>query len=173
MIRVWTRVVIYFIILVLLQVLVVNNIRLFGIVTPFVYLYVLLKLPVDMNRTNVILVSFFLGLVIDLFSNTFGMHAAACSFIGFIRTPLLERMVDMKELSSGSIPSYKVFGFGKFIRYALLMVALHHVALFLIESFSFFQPARMLMRMTLSIMLTSLLVLILEAFNLGKVRSGE
>lgn len=173
MIRTWTRVMVYFLVFVLLQVLVVNYIRLFGIVTPFIYVYVILKLPVDMSRTSVIAFSFLLGLTIDIFSNTFGMHAAACSLVGFVRTPLLERFVDMKELPGGSVPSYRLFGFGKFMRYTLLMVTLHHVALFLIESFSLFQPWRMIVRMTSSIALTSLLILILEAFNLGKRRSGE
>ncbi len=173
MIRVWFRVVLYFVVFVLLQVLVMNNIHLFGIITPFVYLYAILKFPIDMTRSNVIIISFLLGLTVDIFSNTFGMHAAACSFIGFIRMPLLERFVDMKELPDGSVPSYKLFGFGKFMRYAFILVALHHIVLFSIESFSFFQPLLMIIRMFSSILLTSLLMLIIEAFNLGKVKSGE
>lgn len=173
MIRVWFRVIIYFVVFVLLQVLVMNNIHLFGIITPFIYLYVILKLPVDMTRSSVIIVSFLLGLIVDVFSNTFGMHAAACSLMGFVRMPLLERFVDMKELPEGSIPSYNLFGFGKFMRYTLVLVTLHHIALFFIESFSFFQPILMITRMFSSILLTSLLMFILEAFNLGKVKSGE
>lgn len=173
MIRVWFRIMIYFVIFVLLQVLVMNNIHLFGLITPFIYLYVLLKLPVDMTRSRVVVVSFLLGLAVDVFSNTFGMHAAACSFVGFIRTPLLERFVDMKELPEGSVPSYQLFGFGKFMRYAFVLVTLHHVTLFLIESFSFFQPVLMITRMFSSILLTSLLMFIIEAFNLSKVRNGE
>ena len=173
MIRVWLRLTIYFIVFVLLQVLVMNNIHLFGVVTPFIYLYVILKLPVDMTRSSVILVSFLLGLTIDMFSNTFGIHAAACSFVGFIRMPLLERFVDTKELQEGSVPSYKAFGYEKFIQYAFFIVILHHVSLFLIESFSFFQPGMMIVRMLSSILFSTLLILIIEAFNLGKEKNGE
>lgn len=173
MIRVWFRIIVYFVVFVLLQVLVMNNIHLFGIITPFIYLYVILKLPVDMSRSSVILISFFLGLVVDVFSNTFGIHAAACSLAGFVRMPLLERFVDMKEMPEGSIPSYRLFGFGKFIRYTLVLVTLHHVALFLVESFSFFQPGLLITRMLSSILFTSLLMFIIEAFNLGKTRNGE
>lgn len=173
MIRVWSRVAVYFLVFVLLQVLVMNNIHLFRIVTPFVYIYVILKLPVDMTRSGTIIVSFLLGLVVDIFSNTFGMHAAACSFIGFVRTPLLDRFVDVKDLPEQSIPSYSLFGYAKFIRYALVLVVLHHVTLFVIEAFTFFQPLFMVMRMTLSILLSFLLILIIEAFNLGKKKSGE
>jgi rod shape-determining protein MreD len=150
-----------------------NNIHLFKLVTPFIYIYVFLKFPVDMTRSSVIFMSFLLGFAIDIFSNTFGMHAAACSFAGFIRRPLLERFVDIKDLPEGSIPSYKLFGFGKFIRYVFILTVLHHVALFVVESFTFFQPLMMIVRMTSAIFLSSLLILITEAFNFEKNRSGE
>ena len=173
MIREWFRVIIYAIVFVLLQVLVMNNVHLFGIITPFIYLYAILKLPVNMSRTSVILISFLLGIVIDIFSNTFGMHAAACSFIGFVRTPLLERFVDMKDMPEGSIPSYKSFGFARFMRYVFIMVALHHVILFVIEASSFFQPLLMVTRMLSSIAFTWLLIFVIESFNLGRKKSGE
>ena len=173
MIRVWTRIAVYIIVYVLLQVLVMNNIHLFGIATPFIYFYVILKLPVDITRSRVILISFLLGLIVDTFSNTFGMPAAASTFIGFIRTPLLERFVDMRELPEGSVPSYRAFGYIKFMRYAFVIVVIHHILLFTIEAFSFFQPGMMIIRMLSCIMLSSLLIFIIEAFNIGKVKNGE
>ena len=173
MIRVWFRIAVYFVVFVLLQVLVMNNIHLFGIITPFIYLYTILKFPVDMTRSSVIFISFLLGLIIDIFSNTFGMHAAACTFIGFIRTPLLWRFVDMREVTEGSVPSYKSFGYAKFIQYAFIMVVIHHTTLFIIEAFSFFQPGVIIVHILSSILFTSLLILIIEAFNFGKAKNGE
>jgi len=157
----------------MLQTLVIDHIHLFGIVTPFVYLYVILKFRIDTSRSSVILLSFLLGFIIDVFSNTFGVHAAACSFVGFIRNPLLGQFVDMKELPAGSIPSSQLFGFGKFIRYTLIIVTLHHVILFLIDYFGFHQPVLMITRLLSSILLTLLLIFIIESFNLIKIKDGE
>ena len=173
MIRAWRSIAVNIVVFVLLQVFVMNNIHLFGIVISFVYLYIILKLPVDISRTSIILISFFTGLVIDIFSNTFGMHAAACTIAGFVRTPLLDRFVDVREVTDGSIPSYKLFGLGKFVRYAVLVVSIHHIALFAIESFSFFQPALMITRLLSSIMFTLLLIFILEALNFSLFKRGE
>jgi len=150
-----------------------NNIHLFGMVMPFIYLYALLKFPVNLTRSVTILLSFLLGLTIDLFSNTWGMHAAACSFFGFIRKPLLEQLVDMKEMPDGSIPSYRLFGYGLFFRYTLMLVIIHALILFTVESFGFFQPKLMFVRMTTSILLTSILLFIIEAFNPEKEKNGE
>ena len=173
MIRAWSSIAVNMVVFVLLQVFVMNNTHLFGIVISFVYIYIILKLPINISRTSIILLSFFTGLIIDIFSNTFGMHAAACALAGFVRTPLLDRLVDVREMVEGSVPSYKLFGLGKFVRYVVLIVSIHHIALFTVESFSFFQPLLMITRLLTSIMFTLLLVFILEALNFSILKSGE
>jgi rod shape-determining protein MreD len=169
----WLREIFFFVLFVLFQTLVIKNIHLFGIITPYIYIFVILKFRIDISRSGLIFLSFLLGLIIDIFSNTYGIHTAACSFIGFIRTPLLERFVDMRELPDGSVPSYRLFGFVKFFRYVLILVTLHHVILFAIDSFGFFQPLLLIIRMLSSIALTTLLLLIIESFYLGKIKHGE
>ena len=167
------RDIIYFIVYVLLQTLVIDQIHLFGIVTPFIYLYIILKLRINSSRSSVILLSFLLGLIIDIFSNTFGIHAAACAVIGFIRNPLLGQFVDVKELPDGSIPSYRLFGFNKFFRFTFIIVTLHHLILFSVESFGFYQPSLMILRLMTSIFLSLLLIIIIESFNLINIKNGE
>ena len=50
--------------------------------------------------------SFLIGLVIDIFSNTPGMHAFACTLAGFIRHPLIQLLMG-KDLPEGINPSYQ------------------------------------------------------------------
>lgn len=61
---------IYFVVFVLIQVLVLNNIHFLRIATPFLYLYFIIKMPVGSSRTQVVFFSFIAGVVIDTFSNT-------------------------------------------------------------------------------------------------------
>jgi rod shape-determining protein MreD len=173
MIRTWLNIIIGFIVFVLLQVLILNNIHLFGIVTPFLYIYLILKLPVDFGRSIVIFISFLLGLVIDIFSNTFGIHAATATLAGFIRNPLLFGWVDIKEIPENSVPSYKLMNFSNFLRYSLIITAIHHTVLFAIESFNFFQPLLLIVKTLSSILFTMLLIGITESFNRGVSESGN
>ncbi|MDR3266023.1 MAG: rod shape-determining protein MreD [Tannerella sp.] len=173
MIRTGVNIMIGFTVLVLLQVLILNNIHLFGIVTPFLYIYLILKLPVDFGRSSVIFISFLLGLVIDIFSNTFGIHAAAATLAGLIRNPLLLGWVDIKDIPENSIPSYQLMDFSNFLRYALIITAIHHTALFVVESFNFFQPLLLLVKILFSVLFTLLLIGITEAFNRGANKSGD
>jgi hypothetical protein len=100
------------------------------------------------------------------------MHAAACTLAGLLRQPLINFYVG-KDLVEGLFPSYTTFGYGGFIRYMLTFVVIHHIALFLIESLSFFDPLFLLIRIVVSILMTSLLICIVEAFNIERQKSGE
>lgn len=166
------RGIIYFVVFVLLQILVLNNLHLFRIATPFLYLYFILKFPVGVSQAQVVACSFVTGLVMDAFSNTPGMHAAACTLMGFVREPLI-RFFMGKELPEGIYPSYATFGWGGFFRYALSLVVVHHTALFSLESLTFFDPLFLLLRLAASIGLTTVLICTVEAFNLEAQKSGE
>ena len=151
---------IYFVVLVLVQVLILNNIHFLRVATPFLYLYFILKMPVGSSRTNVVFFSFLIGLTIDVFSNTPGMHALIQLLMG-------------TDLPEGINPSYKTFGYGGFFRYTLLFVVIHHVALFLIESLTLFDPLFLAIRIAASVVTTTLLICTIEAFNIGSQKSGD
>lgn len=159
----------YFVVFALIQIFLLNNIHFLRIATPFLYLYFILKLPVGTSRSLVVFFSFLMGLVIDLFANTPGMHAAACTLVGFLRAPLINVMMG-NELPEGVYPSFKVFGYGGFFRFSLFITILHHVALFSIESLTFFDPLFMLLRIVASAALTVLVIFIVEAFNIESHR---
>ena len=137
---------IYFVVFVLIQVLVLNNIHFLRIATPFLYLYFIIKMPVGSSRTQVVFFSFIAGVVIDTFSNTPGMHAAACTLAGFCREPLI-----------------RVF-MGK---------DLQHTTLFVIESLTLFDPLFLVVRILSSVVMTTLLICTVEAFNIESQKSGE
>ena len=162
----------YFVVLVLVQVLILNNIHFLRIATPFLYLYFIIKMPVGSSRDLVVLFSFLIGLVFDFFSNTPGMHAAACTLTGFIREPLI-RFYMGKDLPDGIYPSYKTFGYGGFFRYVLSLVLIHHVTLFLIESLTLFDPLFLIIRIGASVITTTLLICTIEAFNIETQKSGD
>ena len=105
-----------------------------------------------------------------MFSNTPGMHAAACSLAGFVRAPLI-RFLQGEELPDGIYPSYQTFGSAGFIRYVAFFVAIHHIALFLIEALTLFDPFFLLLRIGASVLTTVLLICVIELFNFESQKS--
>lgn len=88
----------WFIGLVLLQVLILNNVHIAGYATPFLYIYLILKFESDTPRNALMLWAFFLGLAVDVFSDTPGMNAAATVLLAFLRPVFLRLFVPRDTL---------------------------------------------------------------------------
>ncbi len=126
-----------FILLVLLQVLVLNNIQIRAFLVPHLYVLFILLLPFETPRWLLLLSAFFLGLFVDLFSYTIGLHAAACTLIAFIR-PLVVRVIASRQTyEPGMKPGISGLGFRWFLNYTALMVIVHHLFLYMMEEFRF------------------------------------
>jgi len=124
-----------FIVLVFIQVLLLNNINLGGYINPFLYIYFILLFPLDGNKSLLIFLSFLLGLSIDIFEDSGGVHAAASAFIAYIRPFVL-------KFSFGVSYEYKSVKIKKAdttekITYITSLVLMHHFVMFSLEIFSF------------------------------------
>ena len=153
-----------FIILILIQVLVLNNINYFGYVNPYLYVLFLILYPFNGNQTLFLLVSFLLGLGVDIFEDSGGINAAACVVAAYVRPVIL-------RFSFGVSYDYQTIRFsstqpGSRISYVSLLVFLHHFVLFLLEFFSFAHFLQILKKTLFSRVFTIILVFItLALFN--------
>ena len=161
-----------FILLIALQVTLFDRIHLFGYATPLLYIYFIIKLPGNMNRNRVLLLSAILGLCVDAFNYTLGVNMLACVTIGFCRNFFLEWLAP-RDLFQEYTPSIRLFGMGPFLRYTLIMTTLHHIVLFISESLSFFDLLALIFRVTGSVILTILLIFACESINFGVSKSED
>lgn len=159
----WLKNTLLFVSLILLQVWVFNRVHLFGLFTPLPYVYFLLKMSNKMNRNAILLWVFGMGLCIDIFFNTPGLNALALTVAGFLRYYLLQLMSSREE--DAIIPSTRTMGGWGFIRYALIVVVLHHTVLFATEAFSVYSPLLLVVKIAGSALLTLSLILVLELFH--------
>lgn len=146
-----------FIVSVLLQVLVLNHILILRMISPFFYLIFLLLLPFDTPKALLIFLGFLLGLSVDAFTNTLGVHTAVCVLIGFIRPGILNKISTRETRESVAAPRITTMSLNWFIGYATIFVAIHHLLLFMLEAFTFqgflFTIARAILSGVLSVTL--------------------
>jgi rod shape-determining protein MreD len=146
-----------FIVVVLFQVLVLNHVLIFRMISPYFYLIFLLLLPYDTPRAMLVCLGFILGLSVDAFSNTLGVHTAVCVLIGFIRPGVLNKISTRETRESVSAPRISTMSLNWFINYAAIFVTIHHLLLFMLEAFTFqgffFTLARAILSGILSIFL--------------------
>jgi len=149
-----------FIISVLLQILIFNNILIGRMISPFFYILFLILLPFNTPRALLLLLAFILGLSIDIFTNTMGVHAFACVLVAFVRPGILSVIATRETLESVSAPRVANMSLQWFAGYAAFIVAIHHLILFYIEAFSFEGFLFTFIRVILSSILTLTLILL-------------
>lgn len=134
------------IILVLAQVIVFNHICLFNVAVPFVFIYLLVRLPLTMPTYQVLTVGFFLGLIIDMFSDTPGMNSLACTVLAMMRKWILHLYFNREDDLTNSEPSIKSLGMDVYLKYVSTFSLFYCTIIFVIESFTFFNVGMLLLR---------------------------
>ncbi len=152
--------IILFISLVFAQVFIFNNIQFSGLINPNVYVLFILLLPFSTPGWLLLLSSFFLGISVDIFSQTLGMHAFACVFMAALRPITLKILSTREGYIPNTSPRIADYGFIWFFRYAFVLIFFHHLALFYVDVFSFHGFFRTLLRVILSVTFTVIIVLI-------------
>jgi len=153
-----------FFFLVLLQVLILNHIQLSGYLNPFLYVLFILMLPFQTPDWLVLILAFVLGISIDMFSDTGGLHAASTVLMAFIRQPVLKLLAPREGYDIIQQPTVQQFGIGWFFSYAGILVVVHHFVLFYLETFGFSEFFSTFFRIILSSFFTLTLIFISQFF---------
>lgn len=153
-----------FLLLVILQVLIFDRINIGG--NQFNYIHILLYplflflLPVNVSKAGIILLGFFLGMSIDMFANSPGLHASASVFTAFIRPTILGTFEPRGGYKVHSVPTAREFGNNWFFRYAGTLLALHLLFYFSVEAFQFSAFFTVLLKTTLSFVVSIILIVV-------------
>ncbi|UKN00683.1 hypothetical protein K6119_13180 [Paracrocinitomix mangrovi] len=124
-----------FVLIVLIQGLVVNNIQLNEYFVPMIYPLMILMLPFNMNAILSMLVGLLLGLSVDAFSNTFGLHASAGILLGYVRPTLLNYIQPKEGYENSLLPTIPDMGLPWYLLYTSVMLLIHHLWIFSVEIF--------------------------------------
>jgi hypothetical protein len=109
-----------------------------GFIMPLPYILFIILYPVNANKSGLLMASFLLGIIMDLFSNSGGIHAVACLILAYYRPYIFKFAFGISyeyqtiKLNDSLTPERFSFIF--------LAVAVHHFTLFILEAFqiSFF-----------------------------------
>jgi cell shape-determining protein MreD len=168
MVRLFARNIIRFLVVILIQVLILNNIMLHGYLNPYFYIIFILLLPFETPRWLLLLAGFALGISVDLFTSTLGMHTAATVFIAFLRPWVLSIFSPRDGYEPETLPTVHFYGITWFVSYALVLTFLHHLVLFYIEVFHFQEFFSTFLRVFLSTLLTASTIILSQFFIFKK-----
>lgn len=158
------RNIIRFALFILVQVYVLNKVpHLHRFITPYLYYLFILWLPFGASRVGLLLIGFLTGLTLDYFTNTPGLHAAACVLIAYLR-PFVINILSPKESSEFNYrePSPRAMGWTPYLVYTLILTIFHHIYLVLLEWFSFGSFLDLLIKIVATTAISMLLIITTE-----------
>lgn len=123
-----------FVLLILIQVLILNHFEIFGYVNPYIYPLLIILLPFNINSIQKLFLAFALGICLDFFEDSGGIHTAATLVIAYLR-PLFLRNAFGLSYDYQTLKFYDASFRSRFV-YVSLVVLLHHTILFSLEIFS-------------------------------------
>jgi rod shape-determining protein MreD len=157
------RNIIRFVLLLLLQVFVLNNILLHQLVSLNLYMLFVLLLPFNLPRPALMLLALLMGLSLDMFMNTEGMHAAACVFIAYIRPFIINILSPQGGFeTTQKSPSMTSMGVSQFLIYAAILVFIHNLVFFTLEVYGFGNIFYLLLKIICSTAASIALVVLYE-----------
>lgn len=170
--RTIAMVVLRFVALLLVQVLILDNINLFGYVEPMIYIWFILLLPLGTPKWLVLLLSFLVGFCVDIFSGQVGFHTAVATFTGFARPLFLGSMASNQQTTDFDIPSSATMGLVPFLVYASVLTFVHVFLLIAIETFRWSEVLPMLLRIALSAAASILLIVLCDLIFFSRSSSA-
>ena len=151
-----------FLVLLCTQVLVLDNINLFGYVEPMLYIWFILLLPIKTPKWLVLILSFLMGFCVDIFAGQVGFHTAVSTFTGFLRPIFFSQINADNQFSAFDIPSSETMGFMPYIAYISVLTFVHIFAIVMIETFRWSEILQILLSAGLSSVVTILLIILCD-----------
>ncbi len=164
--------IIRFLLLIVVQIALLNNVQFSGLLNPYLYIYFLIVLPVDFPPNVGLILAFAMGIVIDLFSQTLGMHTISAVFLAYARPYILRYMAPRDGYEFSRMVSVRQMGWLWFLTFSGLMVFLHHFVLFFIESFRISGFGYTLLKAMGSSALTLTLIVVVQLLFTRSPKSG-
>lgn len=158
----WVKYFIVFVLIVLTQGLVLNPMELDETLNPMIYPLLILTLPFELSILATLIISLIIGLSIDAFSNTFGLHASAAMFIGYVRPVLLRYIKPRDGYDNTLLATIHDMGATWFLAYGSLFLFLHHLWFYSFEIFRFDMIFFILAKTFFSTLFSLTLVIVLQ-----------
>lgn len=154
--------IIRFILLLIMQLLILNNVELHGTVNPYIYPLFILMLPLKMPKGLLLVLGFVTGLLVDIFSDTLGMHAAATTLLAFLRPTVIRILTPRGGYEMITYANLKTMGIQWILAYTIILIAAHHFLYFVIEVLSSANISYFIFKFLISTVISILLMVLVQ-----------
>ncbi|MDE6095761.1 MAG: rod shape-determining protein MreD [Muribaculaceae bacterium] len=157
-----------FIVILLAQVLICNHIAIFNVAVPIIFIYFIIRLPISLGKGILFTLAFTMGLCVDIFADTLGVNALACTLLAAMKRPVFYAYIPKDDKTKYLTPSLSSLGVGIYCKYLITMVGLYCLMAFTIEYFNFAEVKEIVILAASSCLLTFVMLLAIDSLIIKK-----
>ena len=154
----WSRQFGRYIVVMILQVLLFDQLQLWGVCHPYIYVLCLLMLPITLPHSVDMVIGAIVGLIMDVFCNSLGIHMASCTLLMLIRPDLIGGIVSDKDRLNEQISS-RTLGMEGMLKYVIILVLIHHLTVFTLAAWSWHHIGFVLLETIVSSIVTTIVII--------------
>lgn len=153
---------------ILLQVVVLKEIHLDSsnqkLIYILVYPVVLITMPLRIPQFFHLVIAFAVGITVDMFYLSPGVHAGACLWMAACRPLALKLLEPKNGYPLDTSPTINDFGIMWFMQYASILLLVFFFSYFTLQVFTFVYAAEILLKTTLSFFVSGIIILLFQLF---------
>lgn len=157
-----------FILMLFAQVLICNHIALFNVAVPIVFIYFIIRLPMNIGNGVLFTLAFVMGFCIDICSDTPGVNALGSTLLSAFKKPVYYAYVPRDDKTKNLIPSISTLGVGTYCKFLVTMVGIYCLMAFTIEYFNFADVKDIVILSASSCLLTFLILLAIDCLIINR-----
>jgi hypothetical protein len=151
-----------FVLFVLLQSLVFNQLEIGLGIHPMIYPLFIMLLPFSTSPLVLLFLAFAMGMSIDMLSNTGGLHASALLAFALFRPLIFKAFGPREGYDPGKEGSIYEMGQSWFFYCFGILLLIHHTWFFFMEVFKFSEMLYVLRKLILTLPVSYLLVILIQ-----------
>lgn len=141
---------------------------LFNVAVPFVFIYLLISMPLSFSPNVTTIIGFVTGLTVDILSDTPGLHSLSCTVLAFVRRPVFRLYTSFDDDLGGLRPTIRIMGQAGYMKYLLTMILIYTLIVFTVEAFQIFNPTIFFARVVCSTLLTFIIIYAISCLSISR-----
>lgn len=142
-----------------------NNMVLFNVAVPLVFIYIIISLPITYTSIAATTIGFVSGLAVDILSDTPGLNALCCTILAFLQHGVFHLYVSSDIDLAEQRPSPRNMGVAAYMKYVITMVVIYCLLVFGIEALQVFNLRILILRVIFSTIYSFIIIYAIAGFT--------
>ena len=143
-----------------------NNVNFLGFINPWIYILIIIIIPQNIKNNHLIIISFFIGIILDSLFYTFAINTISLISVSWIRPLIIKKLFSGKNYNKKNFISIRNNGFYAYLKYASIITLIHHSIIVIIDYTFFVNFSDIIVKIIMSSLMSIIIITCISLINI-------